>query len=110
MCVTSAQLSTPYPTFTHEWWGLPLLRRCYRENVGDGLFYWRVRLGGKRYYAHRVVWELSHNMTVGSLPSTMHVHHRDGNTSNNTLDNLECLTREEHAKRCNHLKRTGERI
>jgi HNH endonuclease. len=49
--------------------------------------------GGKGL--HVAVWE-AHN---GPLPAGCHVHHRDGNWSNNAPENLECVTRLEHAAR-----------
>jgi hypothetical protein len=41
---------------------------------------------------HRRIWEDHH----GPVPSGFHVHHRDGNKRNNSLDNLELLTAAEH--------------
>jgi len=52
----------------------------------------------RRYFAragkrlHRAVWEY-HN---GAIPQGMHVHHIDGDTTNNDISNLECITRREH--------------
>ena len=40
---------------------------------------------GKRL--HRVVWEF-HN---GEIPKGCHIHHKDGDRSNNQIGNLECL-------------------
>ncbi len=34
-----------------------------------------------------------------SYSEDKHVHHKDGNTLNNHVDNLECLTREQHTKK-----------
>lgn len=45
---------------------------------------------GKRL--HRKVWEF-HN---GSIPDGAHIHHKDGDRSNNDPDNLECLSIVEH--------------
>ena len=52
----------------------------------------------RKYFArakhrlHRDVWEY-HN---GPIPEDMHVHHIDGNTANNAIENLECITRDTH--------------
>ena len=52
----------------------------------------------RKYFArakhrlHRDVWEY-HN---GPIPEDMHVHHIDGNTANNAIENLECITRDAH--------------
>jgi hypothetical protein len=51
-----------------------------------------------RYFArsghrlHRDVW-VHHN---GPIPEGMHIHHIDGNTANNDISNLACVTRKEH--------------
>lgn len=52
----------------------------------------------RKYFAraghrlHRDVWEF-HN---GPIPEGMHIHHIDGDTSNNDISNLECITRNAH--------------
>ena len=52
----------------------------------------------RRYFArsghrlHRDVW-IYHN---GPIPKGMHIHHIDGNTANNDISNLACVTRREH--------------
>lgn len=52
----------------------------------------------RRYFAraghrlHRDVW-IHHN---GPIPEGMHVHHIDGNTGNNDISNLACITRNAH--------------
>lgn len=43
---------------------------------------------------HRVVWEF-HN---GPIPKGYHVHHKDGNTANNDISNLELKTKGDHHK------------
>lgn len=53
--------------------------------------YWQRR--GKRL--HRVVWEHHH----GPIPKGHHVHHIDGDRSNNDIFNLECVPGGEHLSR-----------
>ena len=43
---------------------------------------------------HRLVYE----SVYGSIPDGYDVHHIDGDTYNNDIDNLECLTHEDHAR------------
>jgi hypothetical protein len=45
--------------------------------------------------AHRWVW-INH---YGSIPKGMDIHHKDGNKSNNEIENLEMLSRSDHLKR-----------
>ncbi len=45
-----------------------------------------------RIRAHRFVWEY-HN---GPIPEGMHIHHKDGDKSNNDISNLEMLTTFDH--------------
>ena len=51
-----------------------------------------------RYFArsgarlHRDVW-IFHN---GPIPEGMHIHHIDGDTANNDISNLACISRKEH--------------
>ena len=55
-------------------------RRCY---------YW-----SKSHKAlHRAVWEKAH----GRLPDGCVVHHKNGDTLDNSIENLECLSKSEHS-------------
>jgi len=60
---------------------------------------------GKPYsiQKHRAVWIEHH----GEIPEGMVIHHINGNKKDNRIENLECLTRKEHAKR--HLKTNRKR-
>ena len=52
----------------------------------------------KRYYAeslHQAVWKFHR----GPIPQGHDVHHIDGDYNRNVIDNLELLTRSEHARR-----------
>lgn len=50
---------------------------------------------GKRAYTmeHRLVWE----SVFGEIPKYHDIHHKDGDTYNNSIDNLECLHHDDHA-------------
>jgi hypothetical protein len=51
----------------------------------------------KRYYAeslHQAVWKFHR----GEIPAGRDVHHKDDDYDNNAIENLELLTRSEHAK------------
>ena len=41
---------------------------------------------------HREIWKAQH----GAIPDGAHIHHRDGDTANNDISNLECVGRQEH--------------
>ncbi len=41
---------------------------------------------------HREIWKEKN----GDIPKGKHIHHKDGNPLNNSIDNLECLTHKEH--------------
>ena len=43
---------------------------------------------------HRVVWQYYN----GEIPDGYHIHHIDGKPRNNTVNNLQCLSREAHAR------------
>ncbi len=61
--------------------------------------YWMLRWneGGKlrHQFEHRRVWETAH----GPIPDSHDIHHINGDTSDNRLDNLQCLRRLDHAQR-----------
>lgn len=46
------------------------------------------RIGAVQVGLHRVIWESAH----GPIPDDMQVNHIDGNTSNNSIRNLELVT------------------
>lgn len=46
-------------------------------------------------HAHRWVWICHH----GYIPSTLDIHHKDGDKSNNEIDNLEAISRSDHLKK-----------
>lgn len=54
--------------------------------------YWRVRLGAKIYFTHRLVLEAF----VGPAPCGHETAHLDGNRENSSLENLAWVTRKEN--------------
>lgn len=48
----------------------------------------------QRKYEHHLVWE----QAFGSIPEGYEIHHKDGNKLNNSLSNLQLITRSEHAR------------
>lgn len=54
---------------------------------------------------HREVWKAHH----GVIPDGYHVHHRDGNTSNNAIENLELMPGLEHLKMHGETQTVGQR-
>lgn len=56
----------------------------YRQTIG----------GGHRQWLHRVVWEKH----FGLIPEGYEIHHRDTDKTNNSPENLLCLTPSEHAQ------------
>ena len=43
-------------------------------------------------YLHQEIWKDQH----GEIPEGSHIHHKDGNPSNNSIDNLECINGRKH--------------
>lgn len=54
--------------------------------------YKKTKLNGKRIYSHRKVWVLAH----GPIPEGCVVHHINGNSKDNRLQNLALMTKEAH--------------
>lgn len=86
------------------------LGRTY-QLMGKGRYYLAssksntARKGAKGL--HVVVWETATNRRV---PSGSLIHHKDGNTFNNHPENLELLTRSQHAKKHADAWRTPEQL
>lgn len=55
--------------------------------------YW-ISTTSPKIRAHVWVWINSR----GSIPKGCHIHHRDGNKSNNSIENLELMSQSEHLK------------
>lgn len=68
-------------------------------------YWYRPNIRGYMYnntngVLHRKVWECYN----GPIPEGYDIHHKDGDKSNNNIDNLELLSHSEHAKHHNPLK------
>lgn len=81
---------------TGEIYGLrgQLLKPCKTYNG-----YYTVTLGNKRYKVHRLVLTTATNSSGEGLQ----VNHKDGNKSNNKLENLEWCTAKENTKHAEYL-------
>ena len=49
----------------------------------------------KAVYLHREVWK----SYFGDIPEGCHIHHKDGDTGNNQIENLECVSSKEHCEK-----------
>jgi len=73
----------------------------YKSKGMDGYWYiYRKTTSGFMHKTseHRYIMQQS---LPGQIPKGYIVHHRDGNKCNNTLSNLDILTRSEHSKKHN---------
>lgn len=75
-----------------EWNGRKYRRYPESKCRTDRVYWHRSKRTGGIAYLHRDVWE-HHN---GPIPNGFHIHHVDGDTSNNAIDNLECVTPKQH--------------
>ena len=53
------------------------------------------RCDGNRELMHRFVWEAHY----GKIPSNHDIHHKDRDITNNKINNLELLRKDEHTRR-----------
>ena len=53
---------------------------------------------GIREFLHRVIWE-NHN---GKIPTNYDIHHKDGDKTNNRINNLELYSKSEHTRLFGH--------
>lgn len=66
----------------------------FRLDKKTGYYLSTKKIGARRKRLHVHVWEKFN----GPVPAGYHVHHKDGDKSNNTIENMELLTSSEHAK------------
>lgn len=71
-----------------EWGGHRWRRWPDSKRRADRVYFKR---NGK--YLHRAIWAAEY----GPIPVGHHIHHADGNASNNAIDNMECVTPKQHA-------------
>jgi endogenous inhibitor of DNA gyrase (YacG/DUF329 family) len=67
------------------------LYRRYPDSPHSHLQRYYSRAGGHNFL-HRDVWEHFY----GAIPPGHHIHHKNGNHLDNSIENLECLSCEEH--------------
>lgn len=66
----------------------------FRRDKKTGYYLSSIKIGDKRMRLHVYVWEKAN----GKLPKGYSVHHKDKNKRNNEIENLELLTKKEHAE------------
>lgn len=74
--------------------GITFRRYPNSLNISDQRYY-RANGGLRKKgisYLHHEVWKYYH----GEIPKGYHIHHKDGDTLNNSIDNLEALPGREH--------------
>lgn len=77
------------------------MRPTYIEFNGLRFYLDKSGYYSARLRLHRAIWEQAH----GPIPSGYHVHHRNGNKSDNSIDNLVLLSHGEHS--AEHVERLG---
>lgn len=70
----------------------------YIGDFDDGKGYKKRYVGEVQQFVHRVVVADAIGIDVGDLPSSLHVHHIDGNKHNNDINNLALVTPAAHKK------------
>lgn len=66
--------------------------RCRNWTAGKKNGYARIKVGGKDWYAHRMVYE----MYVGEIPSGMTIHHTCANSICVNVNHLQMVTQSEN--------------
>ena len=62
----------------------------FNKDVSTG--YYKGWVNGDVWSMHRYVWYYYN----GEIPENHHIHHKDGDKANNSIDNLECVPAYEH--------------
>ena len=79
----------------------------YYRNPKTGYYEASYNHKTKKHICHRLHREMYKFYTGQEIPQGYHVHHKDGNKDNNTMENFELLSNSEHSRR--HGKETAER-
>ena len=69
-----------------------IYRRYPESSRRSDRVYFKRSITGGTVWLHRQKWIDAH----GDIPAGHHVHHKDGNPSNNDISNLECLSPKDH--------------
>lgn len=75
-----------------EWNGYRYRRYPESKHLSDARYFRRTYNGGSSFL-HRDMWEHHH----GPIPEGMEIHHVNGDTTDNRLENLQCLSSREHS-------------
>lgn len=77
-------------TMSVGYWGI-----VKRYHIGGKMGYKKIRIGDRLIDEHRLIMErhLGRELEVNEI-----VHHKDGDKSNNDLENLEVMSRSEHSR------------
>jgi len=65
--------------------------------------YYRVQVNGKIFLAHRIVWFLFNDLQDENLV----INHKDNDRTNNSIENLECVTKETNSLKNKSLNNNG---
>jgi hypothetical protein len=88
--------------------GIPYRRYPHAKTWSDRYYFRASPSARRKGYArlHVDLWKSVH----GDVPPGCHIHHKDGNPFNNTIDNLECLAPGDHVRvhRGNPVRRSPE--
>ncbi len=91
---------TVWKMFTRRGWDMRPKPPARDRVEYNGRWYSPANVGyyrctqGDRHYLHRRVWEDAN----GPIPDGYDIHHRDHNKTNNDLDNLQLLTKDDHTR------------
>jgi hypothetical protein len=62
------------------------------SKFGKRLSYWRFSFNNETFFNHRYIWELFND----KIPNNMVINHKDNNSLNNNISNLELVTNKEN--------------